>query len=586
MPVTYSPIATGLHGAIGSKYILSRDQLVFVEFANGQVSSIDNVRGSHTYRVIASGLTQPEDIAVSADGSTAWVTERIGNFTRVNLGTGATTVVASGMNAPHQIALDESTGVAYVVEFASPSHLWRIDLTTGAKTSAMDVPDYSIGLVLSGDLHYGFVTSQDASGHGHLTRIDLVGLTSTTTQVWYTAAPLFFMTWADSGQTAFFVPQRATTNTVERYDVSNWPSNPTQILPPLGGPATPLPTNPSSIAVVSPTLLTVCCDDQILLADLGIYAATDPLLMGLGSVPKTSIDPNGYATTPLGWIFPMTDAVFGGTVPIIINHDRARTTDGAQYYQVLVDGVPHTDSWTDYKWDPSIPGFALKTISPVTLGSYAGCYPVRNPPSIDLWYTGNLGDRLDTSSLSNGTHTIAVRAIQVHSFLWWTWYSVAETDSTTPRPLPAGPYPTQVVIDNRRSLIEINSISEGGMEVDACAIVQSPPYPSSDQWTFGITVAHPQHYLRDWGLEAWWGNNQSSHVDGASYPGGTPSPHAWDVPAGTSVPASPWHASVAGDPSSTHCAHTFVLWAWDRVTDGTQWLHYGEYHESVTIMLT
>jgi hypothetical protein len=233
-----------------------------------------------------------------------------------------------------------------------------------------------------------------------------------------------------------------------------------------------------------------------------------------------------------------------------------------------VDGTPHTDSWTDYKWDPSLPGFVLATTAPVTVGSYKGCYPVRQPG--DLWYTTNLGDRLDTSGLTNGAHTITVRAIR--QFLWFTW--VAETDAIT------------VVIDNRRSLIEINSISEGGMEVDACAIVQSPPYPSSDQWTFDITVAHPQHYLLVWGLEAWWGNNQSSHVDGASYPGGTPSPHAWDVPAGTSVPASPWHASVAGHPSSTHCAHTFVLWAWDRVTDGTQWLHYGEYHESVTIMLT
>jgi hypothetical protein len=564
MPATFTAIATGLHGAIGSKYVLSRDQLVFVEYADGRVSSIDNVRTTHAYRVIASGLSEPEDIAVSADGSHAWVTERIGNLTRVDLGTGTTVVVASGMNAPHQIALDESTGVAYVVEFASPSNLWRIDLNTGTKTSVMNAPDYSIGLLVTDDHHYAFVTSQSPDGHGHLSKLDLMAHTSTTTPD-YWQAPLFFMAWADPGHTAFMVPQRTPENNIARIGLDSWINTATQVLPAIGGPATPLPTNPSSVAMVSPTLMTVCCNDQILLADLGIFVATGPLLMGLGNIPKTFISVDGYATTPSGSIFQVTDAVFGGTVPIIMNHDRARTTDSAQYYQVLVDGIPHTDSWTDYQWDPSVPGFVLRTISPVTQGSYTGCYPVRSPA--DLWYTGNLGDRLDTSGLTSGTHTIAVRAIRVTHFLWLTFYNVVETDSVT------------VVIENRRPLVKINQILHAGTLVPVCAIVTDPP----DQWTFDITATHPAHYLLTWSLTAWWGDNGSKGVDSRTYPGGSPAPHAWDF-AGI-VPSVPWQAATA-DPDSTHCAHTFLLEAWDRVTDGTQWLHYANYHQSITIMLT
>ncbi len=565
---TYSTIATGLHGAVGCKYILSRDQLVFVEFASGQVSAIDNVQTTHTYRVIATGFNQPEDIAVSADGSHAWVTERVGNFTYVDLGTGARRVVASGMVAPHQIALDEATGVAYVVEFASPSHLWRIDLGTGVRTSVMNAPDYSIGLLITDDHRYAFVTWQTPDGHGMLSKLDLTRRSSSTA-TGYWQAPLFFMNWADPGHTSFIVPQRTPENNVARISLDSWDTTATQILP-MGSDS--LPMNPSSVAVVSPTLLAVCCDSQILLANLNIYTATGPLLLGLGLIPKTYISDDGYATTPVGSYLQVTDAVFGGAVPIMVNHERLRSTDNAQYYQVLVDGVPHTDSWTDYVWDATVPGFVLKTTTPVTLGSYAGCYPVRQAG--DLWYMANLGDRLDTTGLTDGAHTITVQAIQVSGFWWWTRYAVIETDAIT------------AMIDNRRSLVKIDQIKQGdeatGVPVGPCGIITNPP----DQWTFDITVTHPAHYLLNWNLAAWWGDDKSAAVSGASYPGGTPAPHAWDFSGPAPTSPTPWQAAVAGDTSSTHCAHTFVLSAWDRITDGMQWLHYGEYHQSVTILLS
>jgi hypothetical protein len=52
------------------------------------------------------------------------------------------------------------------------------------------------------------------------------------------------------------------------------------------------------------------------------------------------------------------------------------------------------------------------------------------------------------------------------------------------------------------------------------------------------------------------------------------------------VPPAPWDATVAGDPSSTHCAHTFFLYASDRVINGWGYIHgAASYHKSLTLML-
>jgi len=92
---------------------------------------------ANAYHVIGTGYATPEDIAVCANENTAYVTERTGNLLKVNLSStnrATATLVASGMQAPHQIYLDEIRQQAYVVEFANPGTLIRIDLLTGQKT--------------------------------------------------------------------------------------------------------------------------------------------------------------------------------------------------------------------------------------------------------------------------------------------------------------------------------------------------------------------------------------------------------------------------------------------------------------------
>src|SRR5262245_27558207 len=112
------------------------------------------------YAVLGIGYTQPEDVKASVDGVHLYVTERTGSLVRVttpNFNRGSAAVVAAGMSAPHQLFLDEAHHAGYVVEFANPGHLWRIDLTTGTKTSLVANLENAAGLVLSSDLQFAYV---------------------------------------------------------------------------------------------------------------------------------------------------------------------------------------------------------------------------------------------------------------------------------------------------------------------------------------------------------------------------------------------------------------------------------------------
>ncbi len=54
---TFTTIAAGVSGAIGSDYLQSRDQLIFVEFG-GNLSAVDAVRTSHSYSILGKGYIE------------------------------------------------------------------------------------------------------------------------------------------------------------------------------------------------------------------------------------------------------------------------------------------------------------------------------------------------------------------------------------------------------------------------------------------------------------------------------------------------------------------------------------------------
>ena len=106
----------------------------------------------------------------------------------------------------------------------------------------------------------------------------------------------------------------------------------------------------------------------------------------------TTVDPS--------YFFQVHQVPFAGTLPLMVNHFRATTTARA-FYRVKVDGVVHTDTWTDENWN----GFNYVAVpTPTqTVGGSPGWYPVRPIDELFLWMNPSLGDLLSTAGLSNGT---------------------------------------------------------------------------------------------------------------------------------------------------------------------------------------
>ncbi len=571
---TPTPIATGLGGAIGCKYIQSTNQLVFVEWDRGNVSAID--LATKSYHVLGTGYTQPEDIAVTADGKTAYITERSGDLVRVSLSSAnrsGAKVVASGLNTPQQLALDEAHSNAYVVEFASPGRLWRVNLVSGAKTPLVSTLQNAIGVAVSDDLSSAYVTEQTSAGKGTLTRYDL---TSSNSKLLYSSAtaPLFFLTWADPSESALLVTERDPANLVWRVDLTTSPVTVASL-------ATGVPTRPSSVATTSPTNLLICSDSEISDLDLtgGAFGSSGPVFLGIGLVPITSIknsspinhSTDGFATTAPGYYLQVTDSPFGSSLTLMINHAGIYAAPvNARYYQLLVDGSQPLQSFDDYLWNGTT--FVLQTISPSKTPPHTGFYPVRTPSQ--LWYNPTLGYVLDTTILSNGIHEISVKLFDA---------------SYSPITVPATNIESRwVQIDNGWPTAAIEQVLHSGTPVGACAMVTS----GADAFTFVITADDPEQHLLSWNLTALWGANKSKAVASDNYSNHLPGP-LWAGITGTAVPPAagpppslaPWAAAVSGDTSSTQCAHTFYLDVWDRTINGYSYIHESDYSFSLTIDL-
>lgn len=512
------------------------------------------------YRVLGTGYNQPEDVKVTGDGKTAYITERTGNLLRVALGTAtppnraAATVVASGINTPQQIALQEDRNAAYVVEYAALGHLVRVDLASGAKTNVAFNLENAVGVVVTSDHQYAYVSEQAASG-GRVRRVTLNSGALDPVASGFTAP--FFLAFNDASESGILVPERDPANRVSLVDLSVRPIATRQIAPGV-------PFRPSSVALVSGTKLLVCSNDVLTAIELAdsVLTGTGPLLLGVGHVPVTKIV-GGYADTSgdPSYFFQVKDSPFGGSLPLQFNHERARALN-ARFYRFFVDGVVVTAPFGDYKWSSADNQFEYVPIVP----DAAGFYPVR--AAGELWYNAWLGLARDTSDLADGLHTFEVRV-----------YNAVKADIT-----PGGVIrSTQLMIDNKLPTVAINTIIQGntvagGVPIGACAVVTSGP----DAFFFDITATDSQQHLLSWSLYALWGDNKSAPIASDSYGNHVSPSKQWAGVSGT-VPAAAWHSAVAGDPTSTRCAHTFVLDVWDRVINGYGYIHQGSAHKSITI---
>jgi hypothetical protein len=347
------------------------------------------------YAHIGTGYTEPEDIFVLANEQTAYVTERTGDLVKVNLSNAnrnAATVVCTGLNSPQQLWVDEVHQKAYVVEYAAHGNLLRIDLATGVKTILYNGLNYAVGLIVSADLAFAYVTEQ---GLFALTRINLTNGVKTTIAAGLTAP--FFLTWADDSETRLLVPERDPANRVSIVDISQNAGNVHTFIPSTG-------FRPSSITVINPGTYCVATDQHIEEYDLTANTANF-LYKGIGYVAWNLIPANGKADTTSFPAYPYQfpkDSPFGGSLPVNIDHYHAWNS-GIRYYRVLIDGVPRHDSWTEVRMDPSN---GYYDILETKIADNNGFYYVHNP--VYSYLESDLGCLLDSTTLSNALHHLAV----------------------------------------------------------------------------------------------------------------------------------------------------------------------------------
>jgi len=419
------------------------------------------------YAVLGTGYSQPEDVKASADGAHAYVTERGGDLVRVTLASAnraSATVVTTGMTAPQQIFLDEPHHTAYVVEYAPSGRVWKIDLNSGAKTAILSGLENAVGLILTADLQTAYVSEQAASG-GRVSRFDLA--TSARTVVASGLTAPFDLTWLDAAQTTLAVAERDPANRVTAINVAACTSS---------AAITGLANRPSSLAVTMPGQVLVCCDGTIQQVDLsGVFQPAGPLLMGIGFVPFDKVTAAGLADTSAdpSYFFQVKQVPFAGTLPLMINHLRAHN-DGAAYYRVSVDGVVHTDAWTDYHWNGF--NYVAQTVGTISVAGQPGYYPVRAIGDLFLWMNPSLGDLLSTASLSNGMHTITVEFVNA---------SGLHVESSTP---------LTVRIDNSPCTTTLSVPQVHGTGADPNCGLLHYVTKNADPVTMPFTASHPNGF--------------------------------------------------------------------------------------------
>jgi hypothetical protein len=448
---TITDILTGLAGAGGCAFRSATSELFYVEYS-GNLSKTNPLSPMHT--ILGTGYANPEDVELSADGLHAYITERAGNLLKVSLASpnrSSATVVVGGLTAPQQLALDEAHDTAYVVEYAPSGHLYQINLTSGVKTPIAVTLNNAVGLVVTDDGQYAYVSEQ-TSPSGRIRKIRLSDGSATVIAIGFVAP--FFLTFEDAGETSLFVAERDPANRVTRVDLI---TNLTSVV------ASGFSSRPGAVALMSSSRMLVHGETTLSILDFVPFVTSGPLFMGFGFIPfdkviQTPGPTQGLAdtTTPPGYFYQVKDTPFGGTLPIMINYPAA-TAAGASYYRITVDSVVRLDTWSDEEWNGTT--FVPVTISPTVVNTQLGFYPVRTTPF--QFMNPALGSLVDSTTLSNGLHNIQVEFVR-------------------PNPIPFIPTPIVVAtsatvtfrVDNNPCKALLGSPSVGANVADDCGILR------------------------------------------------------------------------------------------------------------------
>lgn len=467
-------------------------------------------QAASAYAVLGTGYQQPEDVAASADGAHVYMIERAGNLLRVPLATANrsnATVVSSGMTAPQQLWLDEAHGFAYVVEYAAAGRLLKINLANGSQTVLLSGLNFAVGLAMSADGQTAYIGEQTTnSTGGTVSSYTLPGAKKTVLASGLTSP--FFLTWADDTETTLYVTERTPANAVVAIDVAM--ASKTVV-------ATGLANMPSCVAVVHPGTLLVTTDQTIEEVSFGLVLNPGaPLFPGIGFIPFNDISASGFATTPPGSPFQVTNAPFAGSLPVMVNFLEA-IASGAAYYQIITNGTDiRTDQYNTYyaangtDYTPRV--FQTETINGQPY------YAVPSLVDLALWYPGLPGCYLDSTTLPNATtSTISVK-----------FYDANLNLMTFQPALPT----ITVYIDNSPAKAQISlPVLNGVSATTACGYLQyNPATKATDKLSITYTASQPQGHA----------NYSFSVIRGSGGSGAS-----WSASGSVATPPMPFQDTVA-----------------------------------------
>jgi hypothetical protein len=299
---------------------------------------------------------------------------------------------------------------------------------------------------------------------------------------------------------------------------------------------------------------------------------SDPVFPKVGVIVSTKIDSNGYSTSS-----PFIDAPFGGTLDIFGNLTKFWGWTARSYrLDVDKDGggfKPVTAAWTVQWWNPLTSEFEAKTVAPDP-GTGRYDIPLEYGPvnAPYRWQYPYLAARWPSSA--DGLYTFR--------------FALFDGAAANPAASPVNNIPSNeknlltLRVDNSAPEVDLEAIVQlvpPATNVAACTIVSSGP-SSPNSFQFRITARDPNHHMLDYNLSALWGKNGSNpHVADDTYiPAhqGPEGPYAWSGVAHVLVPSGGWSAAC-------NCAHTFILGARKRTTNGYHYVLSASSHQSITI---
>jgi DNA-binding beta-propeller fold protein YncE len=566
---TTTELAVGLSAGVGVALDRPNNRLYFVEYGAGTLKRMRLVPGCETaappncpidHPPIATSLVHPENVAIDVERGIAYVTTRddpgtTGKLWRIDLTTGAKSLVTFNLDAPQQIVLDLGLNQAYTVGYDS-GKLWRIDLTTGVKVAVARNLGHPVGLAINSDDSRAYVSEQDT---GQVTEINLstgVRLRAVATQL---TAP-FFLAWTDPSDAALYVVERDPANQVSRIDI---PSLTKTVV------AGSLAWRPSGVAVdYLNGVLYVITDSKLLRIGFEGLPLSEPTFLGVGLVPSTSIV-DGYATTDPSYLqLQVKDSPFGGTLSIFGNLSNfKRLPFNATHYQVTVQAPDGSStilarSWGTYHWNPATDQYDWETITPEPGGYYA--IPPEYPAYPYRWYPSYL--MMVWPSSTNGLYSFSVKLFQKTGTGWSDAPGTLLKNDLT------------LLIDNSPATVSLVNIRQHGSSttIVPCAIVSGMP----NSFDFELTASDPNQHLLSYNLAAYWGKDKSENIPGGadSYSNHVDAEgkHLWSGVSNLWVPPAGWAAHC-------NCAHTFYLGVWKRTINGYNYILYNESHQSITI---